>query len=598
MAFLQPENIAGRNDVPARLQQVARALRDDLPEEVTVWLERTGDGETAALAREFDPQGTTTAGAPSEPYLVVLDPTGGIAVLETPSVTRVRRHLLRNRRIEVEPLREEIARRAERLRRGLQAGAVRSLPVVHVLALPQRRREDLPTQLSLQVLTAEDFAPDSLRPALQRVMGRPVAPLNSAQETGVRATVKPEILIEDAAQQGTAEQRPLFGPPDDAGTIRALGRRQERLARHLGGGYRLIRGVAGSGKTLILTHRAKHIGQHLPRWRILLLCYNRALARALAQDVDGVENVEVRTVDSLAYRLLYGVRRINPGDRQPDYAARRREALGVAQDLGDWKRFDMVLVDEAQDLDSSGLNLAWAMLKADRDHFVIALDSAQNLYRRRMVWNPPNMTARGRSTVLTVNYRNTREILDLAQGALQGLEAAASRDPQSDHLDVFIEPEAAARHGPLPKTYVCADLAGEVRSIAERIRQLRQAGAEPEQIVVLSGSRELRTAVMAAVPEAFDVKRDSNSAIAVHNRVRVATLHWPKGLEFRHVIVGGANKISVEADDETAQEQQQRRLLYVGMTRATETLTVTCSGDGPMRQIQELQLRNMGTPWA
>ena len=78
-------------------------------------------------------------------------------------------------------------------------------------------------------------------------------------------------------------------------------------------------------------------------------------------------------------------------------------------------------------------------------------------------------------------------------------------------------------------------------------------GAEAEQIVVLSDSWTLRQAVLATVREAVDVKQLKNEGSAVQGKVRVANLYWPKGLEFRHVIVGGANDIQRTADDEKAQ---------------------------------------------
>lgn len=43
MAFLIFENVAGRGDVPNRLQEVARCLRDFLPDEVTVWYVKVWD---------------------------------------------------------------------------------------------------------------------------------------------------------------------------------------------------------------------------------------------------------------------------------------------------------------------------------------------------------------------------------------------------------------------------------------------------------------------------------------------------------------------------------------------------------------------------
>ena len=583
MAFLQPQNIPSRNDLPDRLQVVAKFLRDLLPDDVTVWLERTGDGDAAALRREFDSAGTAASGGEFEPYLVLLDPEAGIAVLEAPTMTRTRRHLLRNRRLEAEPLRQAIEQRAIELRRGLNAGPARALPVVHVLALPGARREDLPSEESLRVLTEEDFTAESLRPALHRTMGSRVPHLSAQEETGVRATVKPDIVIGGASQQTL-----MFRAPDDSDQIRALDRQQERLARHLGGGYRLIRGVAGSGKTLILTHRAKHFGEHFSSWRILLLCFNRALSFALSAEVEHVENVQVKTVDGLAYGLLQDAGGEVAHEKNPDFEARRRQARDIALRLDDSDRFDMIVVDEAQDMGSSGLDLAWAMLKRDRDNFVIALDSAQKVYRRRMTWNPPDRTAQGRSTVLRANYRNTREILDPALEILRIPDAAGPGDIQSDDLDVLVMPDEAIRHGRITPTLVCADLRAEARTIAERVRELRTTGAEPDHIVILSGSSELREDVLSQVPDTVDARRSKDRGAVSSGRIRVATLQLLKGLEFRHVIVGGANHVWVPEDDERAQDEQRRRLLYVAMTRATETLTVTFSGEGLMSSIQRL----------
>jgi len=76
---------------------------------------------------------------------------------------------------------------------------------------------------------------------------------------------------------------------DDAGGVstqipdllRVMDIQQEQLARSLGEGHRVIHGVAGSGKTLILGYRAEHLAKVCQR-PILILCYNTALAAKLA----------------------------------------------------------------------------------------------------------------------------------------------------------------------------------------------------------------------------------------------------------------------------------------------------------------------------
>ena len=66
--------------------------------------------------------------------------------------------------------------------------------------------------------------------------------------------------------------------------LRVLDLPQERLMRSLGDGHRVIHGVAGSGKTLLLTYRAEYLAKaHTPDPKpILILCYNEPLAVTLA----------------------------------------------------------------------------------------------------------------------------------------------------------------------------------------------------------------------------------------------------------------------------------------------------------------------------
>ena len=588
MAFLQPANIPSRNDVPARLQAVAKCLREFLPDEVTVWLERTGDGEGRALHREFEQQrleGFDAASDSGEAYLVVLDPSSGIVILETPERMRSSKRRGRPRRIDRDRLRDLTARRASELRRSLDARNTAPLPVAVAVAYP-----DMPAQeaagirADVPLLCAEDFETEALRPALQEVAGGRRASLPQEEESAARAAVNPGVVI-----RGTQGQ--LFAPQheSDEEILRTLDRKQERLAHSLGPGYRLIRGVAGSGKTLVLTYRARHMAHHFPKWRILVLCFNKALSLALNRQVAECDGVRVYTLDALARRVLTAAGRAPDDEHRPDFDRRRLDAIQAMADLDESKLFDMVLVDEAQDLDEAGLNLAWAMLKPGRDHFVMALDGAQMIYRRRMAWNPPGMTARGRTTILSVNYRNTRQILDLGRELLVGL----GREPdthQPDDLDVLVEPDQAVRTGLAPISLACSDLRGEAEAITKRVQELRDAGAPPDQIAVLLGAEDLRHDVVRLVPDAFDTKagRNRDKIFDTEGKVRVATLGLLKGLEFRHVIIGGANHIWVRSTSPGTLAEDQRRLLYVAVTRATETLTITYSGKGIMSALQSL----------
>ena len=592
MAFLLPQNIPSRSGIPERLRQVAGALRDSTPEQVTVWLRETDRGIK---------------------YLVVLDPAAGIAVIDAPSLPRPGRKR-RDRAFDsfdMIHVPQQVVRSAGELTGRVDAVRIEGLPVECVLAFPDL--DEVPVERlgeadrDLPILSRRDLSEERLTGALQRILGggRP-SPLSEQEHKQARAVVNPDIVL----PHSRGGSLPLFQdpeiPPEDV--VQVMDREQERVAEHLGAGYRVLRGVAGSGKTLVLAHRARHLHRLWPNWRILVLCFNRVLANALETMVEVDERLEVINIDRLSYSLAGGSR----ARGAPDFDQLAIKAERVAQRLPDSERFDAVLVDEAQDFDHPRLNLAYAMLKAerlppdtafgDRDNFVMAYDVAQNVYRRGGAkWNPPGVdsqgrtrTARGRSTVFRKNYRNTREILEFAMNLLAG-----SQDWNADSVDLddpaaLIPPEAAGRTGPSPRLTACRDLTYEAEAIASRVSQMLRSGVAAHDIVVLYGLADLQRKLWRAFTDRtmpyFHVqhkdranRRDNrDEAVHVRDRVRVSSLTGIKGLEFSRVIIGGVNQIHVPDVDEGDQFQAAKSQLYAAMTRAMDELEITVSGDGPI----------------
>lgn len=119
---------------------------------------------------------------------------------------------------------------------------------------------------------------------LERMLDMFTVPFHQNQMLGeddikaIRYHLFPEVRI-------SAEYKPPVHHDDQLllslHNLQAMDLHQESLARQLGDKNRLIRGVAGSGKTLILSARARLLSKEHPDRKILVLCYGIPLSRVL-----------------------------------------------------------------------------------------------------------------------------------------------------------------------------------------------------------------------------------------------------------------------------------------------------------------------------
>lgn len=109
-------------------------------------------------------------------------------------------------------------------------------------------------------------------------------PLSLPQIDRIRWHLFSEVRISPEPQTGLfpdpeGDGINMSSPPD---IIKVMDQQQEQLARGLGSGHRVIHGVSGSGKTLILVYRCLYLAKLLHK-PILVLCYNITLAARLRQ---------------------------------------------------------------------------------------------------------------------------------------------------------------------------------------------------------------------------------------------------------------------------------------------------------------------------
>lgn len=196
---------------------------------------------------------------------------------------------------------------------------------------------------------------------------------------------------------------------------------QERLAHNMKDGHRLISGVAGSGKTLILLARAKVLANRLLDQRILILCFNITLAAHLRSLLHGdtmnpqyQDRIEVMHFHDWA-RLILG-RLPYVADPATYDALLGEKVIAALQPLPEADRWDSILVDEAHTFTREWFECCVAGLKdPENGDLVIVSDGNQSLYSRsKFTWKSVGIKAQGRTMKLAQNYRNTKEILEAA----------------------------------------------------------------------------------------------------------------------------------------------------------------------------------------
>lgn len=397
-------------------------------------------------------------------------------------------------------------------------------------------------------------------------------------EIRVQSPLQTDIFSDPAATDALTE-----GIPD---LVRVMDLQQEQLARSLGDGHRVIHGVAGSGKTMILGFRCLHLAR-LPGKPVLVLCYNKTLAARLQQIIvqqDLRARVDIRNFHAWCADMLraYNVPSPRSGGDPHDYFAAQVQAVisGVEHRSIPRGQYAAVLIDEGHDFEPEWLKLIVQMVDPAHNALLLLCDDAQSIYagrRRRFSFSSVGIEARGRTTILKLNYRNTHEILQLAKAFAGHLLDAHDAD---EDLPPMIGPESVGRHGAPPQLIQCASVLAEAETVAAHIADAQAQGVSLQQIAVIYRHWGQASAIAAALLRrgiayrtAFNAS-DKQQLFAGDASVKFITMHSSKGLEFEYVFIPGLGAMP-GAD---ASSSDEARLLYVAMTRATEHLVGTHVG--------------------
>lgn len=335
-------------------------------------------------------------------------------------------------------------------------------------------------------------------------------------------------------------------------TLVQLSNDQIRASRRMESNPRtIVRGKAGTGKTIIAVERAKRLASSGKR--VLFLCYNQLLAQHLKLSLSGdpfAAGVEVHHVHELYRDTIKKAGLIEKLETAKDsrelfaeiYPRTFVEAA-INCDLPFW---DALVIDEAQDLLTPDNIDAFDLMLGDpginRGQWHIFFDKFQNIYSTDV---QDAVDARLREAQPTFddlfeNCRNTRQVA-LQASIISGIDLAIEGAPDGLECDnIYYKSQKAL-----------------VTQLEATVAKLMHQGVKPGDIAILSTRKRENSSV--SEMQAIKGLPLVDAGSAKEGDLVFSTMHGFKGLE-RLVVLA--------IDMEGLGESARAMLHYAGLSRA------------------------------
>ena len=319
----------------------------------------------------------------------------------------------------------------------------------------------------------------------------------------------------------------------------------------------VVHGPAGTGKTVIALEHARQQAEQGAR--VVLLCFNLPLARQLRSAAESYVGLS-GSIWAGAYHELcrdWAAKVGLPFNVPPESDAEAvskfwdEESSFILLDAIEKRpdRFDVLIVDEAQDMHRLWWDVLPSLLASPSGGFVVFHDPEQNIYDRDGA-----LPLAGPVFPLRTNCRCTQPIGRYAAN----LVGVRCRTP-------FF-----AGGGEEPKTMSYRTAEEQYKAVSDRVAALVAAGIRAEQIMLL-GTHRLERSFLAGRKEVAGLKvapfDERSGDKATGGYVSYSTLHRFKGLEADVVLL-----CDLDGNPRTC----TRRHVYVAASRAKHRLYLFC----------------------
>ncbi len=242
--------------------------------------------------------------------------------------------------------------------------------------------------------------------------------------------------------------------------------------------------------------------------------------------------------------------------------------------------FDVIVVDESQDISVAQLRFLAALGVTRPNGLFFAGDLGQRIFQQPYSWKALGVDVRGRSCTLRINYRTSHQIRKQADRLL---------GPEISDVDGITEKRTgtiSVFNGPVPEIHILESLENEIEAVNQWLLYRTGEGIKPHEIGVFVRSvDEIDRACEALQATGLSYSTLDEDMETNRGKVSLCTMHLAKGLEFRAVVVMACDDevIPLQARIETVVDEAdleevyntERHLLYVACTRARDHLLVT-----------------------
>ncbi|MFP5386875.1 MAG: AAA family ATPase [Bacteriovoracia bacterium] len=317
-----------------------------------------------------------------------------------------------------------------------------------------------------------------------------------------------------------------------------LDQNQSQILDKMTEGHYLLNGLPGTGKTIMLMQLAE---RELNKNKVVLYtCYNRPLNDYVSTTLGGKV---AKTASSLYFKLALKLG-AEESTLYKSYDSSLKYLLSQKLD----PIFDVILVDEYQDLEDDDYHILTQLLKED-GLMVLGGDRLQNIRSNKETWKSKGIKIIGqRSKFLKRPYRAHPEVVDFAISYL-------CKNP-------ILEKEAKRYFSDNDFKHV----EGNSQSLNERLKFLIYSADEAEIEINKIKQANPNGQILIITPDP-----DYNKALAKHRapNVRVETFLRAKGLEADIVILYAIDKYRYTTNETlNLSEQQKIRSIFSALCRS------------------------------